>query len=369
MTLFRVGCSVAGIPCNIQVRIKMVKKKTENTADASDNNQKSWVQSVPSRVLLALFVGFSLYMLISAIVVVVLTKPEKQVRVPNVVGRQFIDVYNSISRKGLKPEIRFYDVYDIDNGLVLKQYPESGNIISDGSTLRLLVSRSSLKMEAPNLVGIELPFALNKLRNMHIHEKTITINPGVISYLPSDKTAGNIIIAQDPRPGERITPERKINLLVSTGKTGVDAKMPDCKGQSINLAYDLLVAHNVEIAEEIVQTGRQEKSGSIVSQSPAPGTAIDRGQVVKVKVLYYPLKNHPYRAFERIDYTIPQNEEEGLYEAYVEDNQSKRLRFSRTMKPGNVITFLFHRTGNSRITLLRDKKQVKVFTVNVEEFE
>ncbi len=346
--------------------MQMTKKKTDNS---TDDTQKSWVQGVPFKVLLALFVGFSLYMLISAIVVVVLTRPEKQVRVPNVVGRQFIDVYNSISRKGLRPEIRFYDVYDIDNGLVLEQYPESGNIVSDGSTVRLLVSRSSLKMEAPNLVGIELPFALNKLKNMHIHDKTITINPGVISYLPSDKTAGNIIIAQDPKPGERITPERKINLLVSTGKTGVDAKMPDCQGQSINLAYDLLMAHNVEISEEIVKTGLQDKSGIIVSQSPRPGTAISKGQTVKVKVLYYPLKNHPYRAFEKIDYTIPPDEEEGLYEAYVEDSQSKRLRFSRTMKPGSVISFVFHRTGNSRVTLLRDKKQVKVFTVNVEEFE
>ncbi len=346
--------------------MQMSKKKTDNV---TDDSKKNWLESVPSKVLLALFVGFSLYLLISAIVVVVLTRPEKQVRVPNVVGRQFIDVYNSISRKGLRPEIRFYDVYDIDNGLVLEQYPESGNIVSDGSTVRLLVSRSSLKMEAPNLVGIELPFALNKLKNLHVHDKTITINPGVISYLPSDKTAGNIIIAQDPEPGERITPERKINLLVSTGKTGVDAKMPDCRGQSINLAYDLLMAHNVEISEEIVTTGLQDKSGIIASQSPRPGTAISKGQAVKVKVLYYPLKNHPYRAFEKIDYTIPSDEEEGLFEAYVEDNQSKRLRFSRTMKPGSVISFVFHRTGNSRVTLLRDKKQVKVFTVNVEEFE
>ena len=344
----------------------MNEKKTEQN---TDNGKKSWVQSITFKVLLTLFVGFSLYMLVSAVVVVVLTKPEKQVRVPEVVGRQFIDVYNSLNRKGLNPEIRFHDVFDIDNGLVLEQYPVSGSIVSDGSTVRLLVSRSSLKMETPNLVGIELPFALNKLKNMHIHDKTITLNPGVISYLPSEKTPGNIIIAQNPRPGERISPERKINLLVSAGKTGADTKMPECTGQSIDLAFDLLMAKNVEIAEDLVTTGLQEKSGIILSQSPRAGTEIKKGQAVVLKVYYYPLKNHPYRAFEKIEYTIPDDEAEGVYEAYVEDNRSKRLRYSRTMKPGNKLTFVFHRTGNAKVTLLRDKKQVKVFTVNVEEFE
>ena len=342
------------------------EKKTEN---GTGNGKKSWVQSITFKVLLALFVGFSLYMLVSAVVVVVLTKPEKQVRVPEVVGRQFIDVYNSLNRKGLNPEIRFYDVFDIDNGLVLEQYPESGNIVSDGSSIRLLVSRSSLKMETPNLVGIELHFALNKLKNLHIHDKTITLNSGVVSYLPSDKTPDNIVIAQNPKAGERISPERKINLLVSAGKTGADARMPECAGQSIDLAFDLLMAKNVEIVENLVTTGLKEKSGLILSQSPRADTRIKKGQAVVLKVYYYPLRNHPYRAFEKIEYTIPADEEGGLYEAYVEDNHSKRLRYSRTMKPGNKFEFIFHRTGNAKVTLLRDKKQVKVFTVNVEEFE
>ena len=42
-----------------------------------------------------------------------------------------------------------------------------------------------------------------------------------------------------------MTPDRRVNMLVSAGRTGVDMLMPDITGQSIDLCFDLLLAKGV----------------------------------------------------------------------------------------------------------------------------
>ncbi|HPD06248.1 MAG TPA: hypothetical protein PLJ75_13385, partial [Spirochaetota bacterium] len=67
---------------------------------------KGWFKHPYSRVAFIIFIAISLYLIISAIVVVVLTKPDKEVKIPDVVGKRYSDVHNSLIRKGLKPHLK-----------------------------------------------------------------------------------------------------------------------------------------------------------------------------------------------------------------------------------------------------------------------
>ena len=194
------------------------------------------------RIALIFFVGLSFYLFVSTITLLLLTKPDREVKVPDVVGKQFVDVCNGLVRKGLKPEVRFQDVYDITSGTILNQYPEGGEIVYEGGALKLLVSRSALYVDVPNLTGIELPFAVNKLRNLHSHNRSVSLAIGATTYIPSDKTAENIVLDQSPKAGEKVTPDRRVNILVSAGKIEGDMLMPDVTGQSIDLCLDLLLS-------------------------------------------------------------------------------------------------------------------------------
>jgi len=321
------------------------------------------------RIAFILFIGFSVYFFISTLVIVFLTKPVKEVKVPYVVGKQFVEVYNSLVRQGLKPEIRFLDVYDLENGVVLNQYPEGGVIVSEGDLIKLMVSRSSLFIDVPNLVGVELPFAINKLKNLHMHKRAISIGAGIISYIPSEKNADNIVIDQNPKPGERITPDRKVNLLVSAGKIDADDTMVDVVSQSIDLCFDLFLAKGLVIVEEIVPVPDRAKSGIVLSQSPSKGANVKQGDAVRLRIGYYPLREHPYRAYEKIHYVIPAEEKSGLYEATVDDDSSRRLRFSRQMNGGGRMEFIFHRTGNAKVSILCDKRVIDIIKIEVDEFE
>ncbi len=321
------------------------------------------------RIALIFFIGISIYFLVSTLVLIFLTKPEKEVRVPYVVGKQFMVIYNSLIRMGLSPEIGFYDVYDIDNGIILNQYPESGSIVSEGDKIKLVVSRSSLFVDVPNLIGIELPLAINKLKNLHIYNRTMSLGTGIISYIPSEKSADNIIINQSPKAGEKITPDGKINLLVSAGRLDADNRMPEVVGQSIDLCFDLLIAKGMDVIEEIVNVFESKRSGMVIAQNPYKGALIKKGSQARLKVGFFTSREHPYMAYEKVEYPIARDGENGLYEAYIEDNSPKRLRFSRTLRPGNKMVFIFHRQGNSKVSILCDKRIIKVIGINVDEFK
>ena len=208
--------------------------------------------------------------------------------------------------------------------------------------------------------------ALNKLKNLHFHDRSISLSSGMISYIHSEKSADNVVIDQSPKAGEKVTPERKINILVSMGKLEEDSKMPDVVGQSIDLCYDQLAAKGLVIIEEIVETWDMPKSGVIIAQNPPKGKNIKKGDIAKIKVRWYPNKEHPYRVYEKVSLQIPNNNKAGLYEGYIEDNRSKRIRFSRNMKPGQTISFIFNREGDAKINIVHNKESILVKSIEVD---
>ncbi len=341
-----------------------MEKENQNNTEA----EFSYFKSI-RRIALVFFLGFTLFMFMSTVILIFLTKPEKEIKVPDIVGKRFVNIHNSLIRNGLRPELKFRDVYDIEDGIILAQFPQSGNIVNENSKIKLTLSRSSISLEVPNLIGTELPVAINKLRNYHSKGKAISISTGVVSYIPSETNADNIVIGQSPAAGERIDQGRKINLLVSSGKTKNENRMPEITGQSIELCYDLLLSKNVNIIEEIVETGSRERSGIVISQSPYKGAFLKNGATVTIKVLWHPIKDHPYRAYEKVEYIIPGDRKAGLYEAVIEDNRSKRTRFSSKMNPERKIQFIFRRRGNAKINFLLDKKIIRTTSIEVEEYK
>ncbi len=356
------------------VKILRLRKEIEMAdLETKDNQQKdkevefTYFKPI-KRLLLIFFLGFSIYLFFSTMILIFLTKSAPEVKVPELVGKRFVDVSNGLSRKGFRTELKFVDVYDLEDGIILKQYPESGTVSSEGSKLTLTVTRSKFYIDVPNLVGSPLPIAVNKLRNLHYQDKTVSLGTGVISYIPSDKTAANIVMDQYPPAGNKVGPEGKVNILVSSGNIEADNKMPNVQGQSLELCFDLLMAKKLTVMQEVLKTDDINKSGIIESQSIVPDTPIKEGDIVTLKVNYYNLTEHPYAAYEYIDYTIPSDEEKGFYEVVIDDNKSRRVRFSAEAGPGQRISLVFYRVGNARIYINRNKKNIRVMSSKANDF-
>ena len=336
---------------------------TNNNEKNAEKTEFSYFKSVRNLILIFLL-GIAVYFFVSSITLFSLSKSSGEVRVPNIVGKRFVEVSNTLSRENLRAELKFIDVYDIEDGVILRQHPNSGEIVNKDSKLTLTLSRSKFFIDVPKLTESELPIAINKLRNLHYQDKSISIGTGVISYIPSDKAAANIVIDQSPKPGAKISPDVKVNLLVSTGDSGVDKKMPNIIDQSIDLCYDLLLAKELIVKEEIVKTNDINKSGLVSSQSIPAEKIIKEGDSVTVTINYYQLSEHPYSSYELIEYVIPSDQGSGLYEAHIEDDLSTRIRFSAPLGPGQKIQFVFQRVGNAKVYINRDKKTIRVLSIN-----
>lgn len=321
------------------------------------------------RIVLIFFIGFSCYIFVSTIMMVFLTKSSKEVKAPDIVGSTFTDVYNSLIRKGIKPEIKFVDIYDMEDGVILNQYPESGKIIPVNSTLSLTVSRSRLLLDVPNLIGSELPVAKGKLSKMHYHDRTISIRTGIISYVSSEKVPENIVINQSPKAGEKITPAQKVNLLVSSGSVSEAPTVPQVVGQSIDLCYDLLRSKELNIIQQINIVNDKNISGIVAAQVPAAGTKITPEMTIRLTVNYYPMTDKPYYAYERINYEIPKKIDPGKYQVLVEDQESKRIVFTGDPNAARKLECVYNRSGNAKITILKDKKVIQKFKVDVNEYK
>jgi hypothetical protein len=207
------------------------------------------------------------------------------------------------------------------------------------------------------------------MKNLHANNRSLSLRAGNISYIPSDNVLESVVIDHSPSANEIITPEIKINLLVSSGKISKDMKMPDVSGQSIDLCFDLLMSKGLNIIEEIVITDQKWKSGIIQSQKPDAGDEISKGNTVTLKVNYYPLENHPFNAYERITYTTPSDEKPGLYEAYIEDGGSNRVVFSRKMKPNTKIDFVFKRKGDADVIITLNKEEIDSISIDADEYD
>ncbi len=340
------------------------EKKPPHTGE--EHLPKSFYFRTIRRIMFIFFLGFSLFLFISTIILIFLTKPEGEIEVPNVLGKRYIDVSNTIIRKELRPQLSYRNIYEMESGVILDQHPEPGAIVTTGSRIHLTLSRSNLFVEVPGVVGLELPFALNKLKNQHVNDRTVSLPVGVISYIPSEKIAENVVIDQSPRAGEKITLERKVNLLLSAGKIENTMEMPDVTGQSIDLCFTMLAAKGVYVQQSISNVHQLEAAGIVTSQVPARGAKINKGEQITLNVNYYRMEEHPFRSYEMVNYTIPADEKPGLYEAFVEDNVSKRLCYLAPRNPGQAVNFIFHRTGNAKVGIAVEKRVIKVFKFNVE---
>lgn len=333
-----------------------------------DIEKYKYYSRIGVRFAFILFIAIFVYLLVSSFVLAFLTRPESEIMVPGVTGKPFMEVYNSIMRKGLKPEIKFYDVYDMDNGIILDQHPEKGSVVREGDKIKLLVSRSKAFIPVPNLTGLQLPFALNKLKNIHVNDRSFSIKTGVISFVPSNKYADNVVIDHSPSAKELISPDRKMNLLVSAGKAQGDMLMPEVTGQSIDLCFDLLLSKGLNIYEDIVLSDNPDKNGTILSQDPYAGKEIKNGDIVKLKVYYCQMKEKQYIGYERVTYTIPDDEKAGVYEAYINDSRTYNIRFHAQMKPGKNMDFVFKRYGDAEVKIIYNKEEIDEISIDADEY-
>jgi len=193
------------------------------------------------------------------------TKP-----VPSVVRLPVDDAVNRLTAEGFLTDVQ-QQASEEPQGTVFEQSPEGGQEADEGATVTLLVSRGPAETTVPNVVGLELAAALDKLDGAKLGARRVEVF--------SDEPPGTVI-AQNPAGGDMAAQNSEVRINVSKGTNRVD--VPDVVGQTADDAGANIREAGLEA--RVVNVPSAEPEGTVVAQNPAAGTQLERGKFVRLNV-------------------------------------------------------------------------------------
>jgi eukaryotic-like serine/threonine-protein kinase len=190
--------------------------------------------------------------------------------VPSVVRLPVDDAVNRLTEEGFTTDVR-QQANQAEEGTVFEQSPDGGEEADEGSTVTLLVSRGPAETTVPNVVGLRLEVALEKLDAAELGAQ----QRGVFSEEPR-----GTVVAQDPVGGGKAARNSRVRINVSRGTGRVD--VPSVVGQTASDAGANL--RKVGLQARVVNVPSAEPEGTVVAQNPQAGTQLARGEFVRVNV-------------------------------------------------------------------------------------
>ena len=124
----------------------------------------------------------------------------------------------------------------------------------------------------PNVVGIERDLAVQQIEDAELEAS--------VEEQPSTEVEQGIVIEQSPPAGSRIAKGDTVTIVVSTGPREVE--VPALAGRTYGEAVDILEELGLEPRR--VDVFSQRPVGVVASLDPKPGTLVDEGSVVTVRV-------------------------------------------------------------------------------------
>ncbi|MFA6431600.1 MAG: PASTA domain-containing protein [Candidatus Margulisiibacteriota bacterium] len=129
--------------------------------------------------------------------------------VPDVMGLPFEEARIKLEDAGLKVRVAG-NVYDpeISEGSVAYQKPEAGRNVKTGRVINVKIC-SKEKVFVPNVINKSISATQGEITGLNLIV-------GEVKYEKNHNLVEGTVLAQEPMPGEEVSVETKIDLLVST---------------------------------------------------------------------------------------------------------------------------------------------------------
>jgi serine/threonine-protein kinase len=197
-----------------------------------------------------------------------------QVDLPNLVGQTRQQAETTLTGLGLVPKVEPREDATQPEGTVLDQDPDPGPV-DVGRTVILVVSVGRGQVDVPNVANLDQVTAAAQLA---------TAGLGVRTELePNDSVPNGRVIRTIPPAGQRVQKGTEVTMVVSSGAEPV--AVPNVEQKTESQARDELQAAGFlqRVVYQDVPFG-SEQAGRVISQSPAPGTPLPRGETVTLTV-------------------------------------------------------------------------------------
>lgn len=224
----------------------------------------------------------------------------EETMVPDVRGVDLPSALVKMQDKELYPRIslRFTDDPQ-DKGRIVEQKPLPGTIVKAGRRIQLTVSRGPVVDKVENYVGQDLNDVKTHLMTLFASTRPlVTIKEPPIYIF--DKAAAGTVLEQKPPEGTQIDGPVALEVWVSRGPEKAQITVPDFRGQSYQDALLHIEKSNVAVVFSMRKADGREKAGTVVSETPEPGTRMaPSGKIQLTVTAPAPVKGFTAGIFER----------------------------------------------------------------------
>lgn len=156
-------------------------------------------------------------------------------------------------------------------GFVIAQEPGAGSTVRGRKRISVVVSLGEEFSSVPELFG-------ESVRSARMLIERAGLQTGSVVQAPSEEAGEGMIAASDPGAEAVLQRNTPVHLLVSTGAGSESFVMPDLMGREVAGVRRQLEA----LGFRIERSGARTSVGTIVSQSPPPGSRISRANVIQL---------------------------------------------------------------------------------------
>lgn len=168
---------------------------------------------------------------------------------------------------------------DVEPGIVIRQSPEAGTKVLEGSQVKLVVSASMDDINVPNIYNLNEEKAKKALANEGLNNYRVTT-------ISSETVEEGFVVYTDPKAGTVVSSDTQIIIYLSSGPTTVieeNITVPDVSGLSQEGARAFLEKSGFKNISFKTEDSIMQK-GIVISQSPAAGSSALAEDAIKVVI-------------------------------------------------------------------------------------
>ena len=207
--------------------------------------------------------------------------PGSYVRTPAVTGLQVADAQRLVVLKGLTPGVDQQFSATVADGQVIGSKPGGGEKVKKNGTVTLIVSKGPELIAVPNLKGKTQDDATAAL-------KGAGLEVGDTQQKYNADVAEGQVISSTPTAGTKVSPGRKVKLVISKGFQPV--QLPNVVGQPFDQAKATLEGLGLQVKQnEVDQFDGSPPPGAVSQQDPAAtGQVVPKGSTVTLTSIKQP---------------------------------------------------------------------------------
>lgn len=242
---------------------------------------KNFNKSKMTKIIIGVALGILLIVLgIGTFKLVGIASSNKEVEVPNIVGKNIEDAKKQLSSINLTLVEAGTEVSDQEEGTILQINPEAGTMVKEKSEIRVIVSGGETKLKMPDLKEYDINTAKTILNSLGLK-----IDSSSEEF--SDNVAKGQIISQNPAPDTEVSANDKITVVVSKGPEVKYSNVPGVTGVTIDEAKAKLSNVGLKAAVQEKETQNESENGKVLAQQYAEGTRVQQGATVTITVGKY----------------------------------------------------------------------------------